>query len=980
MSHQDDANLKVIISRIQQRRGLKQDLPHPLRPGEIGFATDSKQVYIGADTADNISKTYNKTVYLESTLGAQATTLNIANTQIVKFEVPHIRFGKNSSFDGVSKSASWVANLSSTYNLSDNSNVARTVFDTTVANSANSVVKQNQTAQAFDADDVTVLIDGKKQVGDSSGTGATVNASYDYNFVSGSASGDSHTVYFRTAPTNSQEVAITYYGNSHVNHAIANSVISNGASVTGFHTQMSIPAYRYINPELVLVNGDTGTGFIGLETKHIDVVQEGSGIASVGSVTLGNIVAVKDPLDPALYSPDPADASKQIYSGISNVSATKSGTVHAGEILTFGVYSSAEITRTAGTYTGINPTSETLTGSNLEVTIVVDSAGAGLATVTTNDRFYRPGDVLTVADSLLGGGGAPELTFQVASVNTREISTFDMGADSINFTQYESASGGYNGYVWLEGQTPSASAGDTTAETSHYFHQKLLPIQANSIGTTFTVETPANTFQTARAVTTTQTGSGAKTITGNNEGVSVGDKITFVGSNATEFASSNPHNVTAVNGAVSFTIEPVTLAGAISSGLDYINHGANADANVQSNVQIFSLNHGIPVTSNVVFDTAVGGASANAEVETVGDKDSTTTNTYFVSAASVASNITGNVSPFITNLSDADGLSIKPGYLVDLSGTSTLNGAIATLNGKQQWIRLSLIPDVNDQVYSYSTDQTQYRLFDDPQNDANTWSALGLSEGHFTRKDHTIKSKLEKWFKNHDGLGGTGILGDERVNIVSNVFINQPYSTESFDSWLVDIDTTNGEIDFNSNDEAGHFAEIINKLYFNTSNADKRGLTTVKTNIELLTTAAQESGQSVSTFTQPQQLTIGTGNVSLTNLGTDATIYDTLFVDYSLVGTTLDPSNANVSRYYNRVGTLMYSGNPSADVQASGVANGVVTINDISTENKDANISGNLSFSASMANGTIAIGCNNALSPTTSNVVMKYVVRRWKSQ
>ncbi len=890
MSHQDDANLKVIISRIQQRRGLKQDLPHPLRPGEIGFATDSKQVYIGADTADNISKTYNKTVYLENTLGAQATTLNIANTQIVKFEVPHIRFGKNSSFDGVSKSASWVANLSSTYNLSDNSNVARTVFDTTVANSANSVVNQNQTANAFDADDVTVLIDGKKQVGDSSGTGATVNASYDYNFISGNATGDSHTVYFRTAPTNSQEVAITYYGNSHVNHAIANSVISNGASVTGFHTQMSIPAYRYINPELVLVNPDSGTGFIGLETKHIDVVQEGSGIANVASVTLGNIVVVKDPLDPALYSPDPANASLQIYSGISNVSSTKSGTVHGGE-----------------------------------------------------------------------------------------LSTFDMGADSLTFTKYANASGGYNGYVWLEGQTGTSSAGNTTVESQHYFHQKLLPIQANSVGTTFTVETPANTFQTARAVTTTQTGAGAKTITGNNEGVSVGDKITFVGSNSTEFTNA-PYTVSAVNGAASFTVSE-TLASPISSGLDYINHGDDV-----GNVQVFSLSHGMPATSNVVFDVAVGGASANTEVETVHGRTgqdeyvSTTTNTFFVSAASVASNVTGNVSPFITNLSEADGLSIKPGYLVDLSGTSTLNGAIALLNGKQQWIRLSLIPDVNDQVYSYSTDQTQYRLFDDPQNDANTWSALGLSEGHFTRKDHTIKSKLEKWFKNHDGLGGTGILGDERVNIVSNVFINQPYSTESFDSWLVDIDTTNGEIDFNSNDEAGHFAEIINKLYFNTSNADKRGLTTVKTNIELLTTAAQESGQSVSTFTQPQQLTIGTGNVSLTNLGTDATIYDTLFVDYSLVGTTLDPSNANVSRYYNRVGTLMYSGNPSADVQANGVANGVVTINDISTENKDANISGNLSFSASMANGTIAIGCNNALSPTTSNVVMKYVVRRWKSQ
>ena len=894
MSHQDDANLKVIISRIQQRRGLKQDLPHPLRPGEIGFATDSRQVYIGADTDDTVSKTYNKTVYLENTLGAQASTLNIANTQIVKFEVPHIRFVKGSStFDGVSKTQSWFANTSTTYNLSDNSNVARTSFDLIVANSGNAVVNQNQTAKAFDADDVTVLIDGKKQVGDSSGTGATVNASFDYNFVTGNAISDSHTVYFRTAPTNAQQVAVTYYGNSHVNHAIANSVIANGATVTGFHTQMSVPEYRYLNPDLVLVNPEVGTGFIGLETKHIDVVQEGSGIANVASLTLGNIVAVKDPVDPSLFSPDPANASAQIYTGISNVSATKSGTVHAGETI-----------------------------------------------------------------------------------------TFDMGADSITFTEYANASGGYNGYVWLEGQSGSAVKGNETSETSHYLHKKLLPISANSVGTTFTITTPANAFQTARAVTTSQTGSGAKTVTGNVEGLSVGDKVRFVGTNSTEFTNA-PYTVSAVNtGAGTFTITE-TLASAITSGLDYINHGDDV-----GNVQVFSLNHGIPTTSNVVFDVAVGGASANAEVETKhgragqDEQDSTTNNTFFVSAASVTANTTGNVSPFITNILPADGLSLKEGYLLDLSGTSTLNGAIALLNGKQKWIRVSLKPEINDQVYTYSNDQTQYRLFDDPQNDGNTWTALGLGEGHFTRKDHTVKAKLEKWFKNPIGDTATnpGVLGDEKVNILSNVFINEPYSEETFDSWLVDIDTTNGEIDFNSNDEAGHFAEIVNKLYFTTSNPDTRGLTTVKTNIELLTTAAQESGQSVSTFTQPQQLTIGTGNVTLTNLGTDASIYDTLYVDYSLVGTTLDPSNANVSRYYNRVGTLMYHGNPSADVQANGVANGVVTINDISTENKDANISGNLTFSASMANGTISIGCNNDLTPTTSNVVMKYIVRRWKSQ
>ena len=69
MATSDDANLKVIISRIQQRRGLKQDLSSSYDPGEIGFATDSRQVYIGVHTADTISKTYNNPVFLENTLG-----------------------------------------------------------------------------------------------------------------------------------------------------------------------------------------------------------------------------------------------------------------------------------------------------------------------------------------------------------------------------------------------------------------------------------------------------------------------------------------------------------------------------------------------------------------------------------------------------------------------------------------------------------------------------------------------------------------------------------------------------------------------------------------------------------------------------------------------------------------------------------------------------------------------------------------------
>ena len=316
---QDEGNLKVIISRIQQRRGLKQDLPQPLRPGEIGFATDSQQVYIGADTENNRSSVNNKTVYLENTLGASSRTLSIANTQIIKFTVPHIRYPKGSnSFDGISKTKSWYANTEITGNagVRDGSNtlVNRNVFDDIV--SANDFILHAQTGRSFNADDVTVLVDGQPLKGDKSSSSPLVNASFDYNFVSGSDSDSDHVLNLRTAPENSQDVAITYYGNTHVHRLFSNAVISPGADLTGFYANSSIPKYREIDNELVVVNAETGTGYIGLDAKHIDIVAEGTGVPNTTNLTTANIVLSKDPLDPALFDAD------GVYSGIGNVTAT----------------------------------------------------------------------------------------------------------------------------------------------------------------------------------------------------------------------------------------------------------------------------------------------------------------------------------------------------------------------------------------------------------------------------------------------------------------------------------------------------------------------------------------------------------------------------------------------------------------------------------------------------------------------------------
>jgi hypothetical protein len=39
----------VSVERIQNRRGLKINLPQPLRPGEYGFCTDTRELFIGID-------------------------------------------------------------------------------------------------------------------------------------------------------------------------------------------------------------------------------------------------------------------------------------------------------------------------------------------------------------------------------------------------------------------------------------------------------------------------------------------------------------------------------------------------------------------------------------------------------------------------------------------------------------------------------------------------------------------------------------------------------------------------------------------------------------------------------------------------------------------------------------------------------------------------------------------------------------------
>ena len=877
MSHSDDANLKVIISRIQQRRGLKQELPQPLRPGEIGFATDSRQVYIGADTADAVSNTYNKQVVFETTQNAQDLTKSLANSQIIKFEVPHIRFPKGSgNFNSATKQISWNPTTSSTYTISDGTTATRTVFpaNVTVPVSGNAAsINQNLTNNPFNAENLTVTIGGEKQAGDTDGVGASVNAAFDYNFISGSGSASDHIINFRSAPANSEDVSITYYGNTHVISLLtAAGAVTNGASTTGFYVAKGIPEWQKLDHNNIFVNGEVGTGYIGLEAKHLDVVGKGSGIANVANVSVGTVIAAKNPSDASYFGGSATyDASK--YSG-TFVTSSVAGT---------------EITFTSGT--------------------------------------------TVLGFSLVGNAANPN---------------------------------GAKEYVYVEGLN---TAGITEAG---YLHQKILPIKNNAqdlTNSTFVVETPANAFTVARAVTSAATAGSTVTITGNTDGIVDGMYVDFAGTGAGEF-TQNPYVVSA-RSSTSFAITnagEVATAVTDSSTLSIVPFN-NAS---RTNAVVTSAKNGLTSAQNVTFSTAVG--TINSATSTA--VSNVTANAFEVASGDVAETVTGTFSPVLTNITAnvgvTTGVTLK---LAPASGDKTLNSAIADINTYGNWLKASLIPDSTDTTYVRSSDQTEYLLFNEPGSAIDTWGNIGINlaladslltgaQHKYLKNSKTVKIKFEQWLKT--------LMAEYEPNVLSNLYINDQYETvDQFPTYNLDINSTTGEIDFDGHEEAGNFSELVNKLYFEKTNANIKGLTTIKTNIELLTNEATAASSATAEYSEPNSITLVTaGESPVSSLGTDSTIIDTMMIDYVI------DARMSGGLFYNKVGTLQYTANPNADG-----GNGTVIIQDVGTEYSDSGVTINdgVQFTAGIASGTVTVNSNVSISPTPGNVTMKYITRRWKS-
>jgi hypothetical protein len=811
-------NNKVIISRIQNRRGLKQDLPQPLRPGELGFAYDTRQVFIGADPSDAISGGYNTQSIFETTVGAKDFTSSIANNNIIAFTVPFKKYGKG-FFDGITKTVSYLPSSNTTTSSSLKVFPSNTLVSTTAVPSANitsnvitlsaapnayitvgdivtgsavntfitveaisgntvtlsnnvSVTTANtltfvpnnllnaETNLPFKAADLIVNKNGVRIAGDSSNT--TPAAAYEYSFAANTSAANTHIVTFRSAPLASEEVTICYYSNTAIIQAIEGITVQSNTALNGnislynvgpkafpsFYTAYSIPAYRQIPRELITVSSTTGTGFIGLQNKHIAVNADSGEIDSPTSLSLGNLLL-----------------SRSDWSASSNVTPN-----------------------------------------------------------TAN------------------------IVFTVGTVPTYNVA------------------GPYN-YIYVD-------------NTVGYLNGKVFQIsQFSNVTPSVTVVMPSNAFSIARSVTANAAGTGANTtvtLTGNFDGVSQSANILIVDGSNTSGLSGKV--VVVANDPATGVITFNTGASPFLSNanVQYINYGNDVTGNTR--VQVFSSLHGYSSVDQANVTSSNTSAIANATFSVLSP---VTPNTFFIDPTAPATgNITGllspNLNPSTANVTPVRSINLSSNTtLAEIS--STVNDIddwpfLGIIPDSANKIYITHKPE-------YTSVGLDFRLHEDYNQP--TLSALSLTATDYTRDD-TVKAKLEKWMNScleSDlvdlfSTAGVGVKYATDSALTRTVGQYQAAINNTYDE--IDFSSREEARDFNKLVNTIFFERP------DPDNENIKGLVNLKTNIELQTRSSVALGDRTVSYAELNSASIPSGGGNISSLTQSIDVYDTYKIDYSI--------------------------------------------------------------------------------------------------
>ena len=548
----------------------------------------------------------------------------------------------------------------------------------------------------------------------------------------------------------------------------------------------------------------------------------------------------------------------------------------------------------------------------------VSSAGdVGYLYLTKTDSSYADDNVNALAPTGLG--------------NTQVVLSNLTTPDQYN------VSGIYNhvyvtgGNDWLDNQILKVSSYDSAAGT-------------------MIADLPSNTARIAQDVSSiSNVDNNVQIIVGTTDDIELGDDIFFFGNTIPTGLHNVKGNIIAINRATNSIDLDLDYGATVANALGTVS-AITYKKGVNSNVVVVSDRHGV-TDGNAVAITGGGGAlngTSSFTAEVTGN-----VNTFVVNfGTSMTANIVNCT--FTPIISDAT-VSTTPVFSGDLQLADSIEAAKSTVNNAGGWPRLNNIPGDSNKLYITHAESVQKTPFDFAlHNDQkDTLTKLGLVSDTYRKYDSTVKAKLEEWMRS--------VEINSNLNLFKEIYVNNEFQqSPSFLTWQLGIDSALGEMNFESRDEAKDFAQILNNLYFESVNPDIRGLLNIKTNIEFLTAEALAAGTATTSFTSPEQLTLLNGNNAISELGLALTEdFQTLMIEYSRVGGT-------ASNRYRRVGRLMYSGDDLTDE---------IAINDNFTD-VSVGLTGDVSFSGSVAGSQATIMCNNTLSPSTQ-LTMRYIVRRW---
>ena len=949
-------NDKIIVSRIQHRRGLKQDLPQPLRPGEIGLATDSRQVYIGGDPNDVNSASYNAVSYFENTLGAKDHVVSIANNQIIAFSVPFVKYSRG-EYNGITTVKSWQPTDARSiisgsvspkdryhgaeydiFNAKITANIVSTVDTSTVGSPTVYV-----TSTASSDSDATANI----RIGDRV-TGNTVPSNVSVSNVSKDNIGIKVTLTAAQSLTAGE--TLTFIPQTALNYNNYKEVADT--TFAGHQTKFSEASFKSTDVS-VHKNGiklipEANAEIVDMPSATADYVLDGSNVSATGihSLTLRTRPAVTDEVTVCYY-------------GNANVVQAITG-ISTGKIATHSSVDSF--------YTQYNiPEYRHIPAENIRV-----SETTGLGYIGLQQKHIQAshdGANISSPSSVSLGDFLIARLDDTQETDDVSYNSSVTGSDlyDINFT----SAGDENGY------SPISDTGIyrynrvylTSTNTTDYLHNKVFDVITATNDTGYiTVSVPTIDWEMTRsataniAPTSAYTGNGftsnvsaTKTVIrmfADAEGIAVNDYVRVIADTSIDpdTANSELHDTVfkVSNRTTTYfdvDISTANIAGntvpnftANVSSIKFVNHGSNVSL-IDSVYQVKADAHGLTTGTGTIRvteeDHPIISSDWNVNDVITIDTNSLTDNTLYFTGISYSpasgSNATSEYTPGISGnfkpvlSSSFTTITVVPTLAIDLSANTTVKDAIATINKpkvsteaggaetiifpyvdylpKSDGTRNQLYVSTKPTYSSVSVGGLEFALFNDSQ---NTMSALGLTPGVYDRENNSVKAKLETWMND--------LVNNREVNLFSNIFtggsLYANLSPNHFNNYNLTIDETFGEVLFGSRQESADFNYIVNSAYSesvydraeDTQNGS-RGLINLKNNLEIQTREAASVGEKIVTYTSLEGTSIlqsdGVGDTIFT---IDASRYNSFVLDYTMVESPVGGTNK-----YMRQGTMSVS-------------------------------------------------------------------------